>query len=373
MKDSKHIAIFVPSFLGGGVERMMVYLANYLVSRGYNIDYIVIKNYGPYKELLSDKVNLINLDKKRVLFSFFDLSIYLRKNKPDVLLSVMNYVNLIIFFANTISFTNTKHIISERDIPTNNINKSKFKYLFKIVVKKIYPKVDKIIAISKDVKIDLIKNFKIKPEKITVINNMVNLDLFDINHKVDKSLIYENIFDDNFKNQKIIIAIGRLVKYKNFSYLINSFSIAEKKNNNIRLLILGEGNERKDLEKQIETLNLTNKIALPGFLNESHKYLKCSDLFISTSIYEGFGNVIIEAMAAGLPVIVTDCIGGPKEIVQNGKFGDVVPLNKPQVLANKILERIESDFDKSISLNRAKDFSVDKISENYLNVLLNEC
>lgn len=372
MKKNKHIAIFVPSFMGGGVERMMVYLANNFVSRGIKVDYIVIKNRGPYKKLLSENVTLVDLKKKRVLFAVFALAKYLRKNRPGVLLTAMNYVNILAFFSNLISFTKTRLVISERNILSNNISRSKFKKIFKRLVEIIYPKIHRITAISKDVKDDLCENFKINTDKVVVINNMVDLDVFNDEINNFKPKLFKELFNENYTFQKIIIGIGRLVELKNFKYLIESFSRVQKKNENVRLVILGEGPERKNLEKLIYDLNLENKVCLPGFLENSHQYLKIADVFVSTSLYEGFGNVIIEAMAAGLPVIVTNCKGGPKEIVDYGKYGDIVPLDNVKVLASKITERLNQSFDKTISINRAQDFSIEKISQEYLNVLFDE-
>lgn len=371
MKKDRQIAIFVPSFMGGGVEKMMVYLANNFVSRGLAVDYVVIKNLGPYKNLLSNEVNLIDLKKERVLFAVFALAKYLRKNRPDVLLTAMNYVNIIAYFSNLISFTKTRLVISERAIPTNNINKSKFSIILKKLVKIIYPKTYRITAISKDVKNDLCNNFKISREKVVVINNMVDLTVFNEEVNYLKPSLFKDLFNESYTFQKIIIGIGRLVEYKNFKYLIEAFSRVQKKNENVRLVILGEGPERKNLEKLIYDLKIENKVCLPGFLENSHQYLKIADIFVSTSLYEGFGNVIIEAMAAGLPVIVTDCVGGPKEIVDFGKYGDIVPLDDVNALTLKIIERLNKGYDKSISLKRANDFRIDKISQKYLDVINN--
>lgn len=364
MKNNKHVAIFVPSFSGGGVEKMMVFLANNFVSRGISVDYIVIKNYGPYKKLLSSEVNLVDLKKKRLIFSMFALAKYLRKNTPGVMLSAMNYVNIMVIISTFISFKKIKLIISERAITSLNIKQSKFYVIIKILIKLLYKYPHKIIAISNDVKNDLLRNFNIEADKIIVIFNMV-----------DKKKI-ESIASNSLKlklgiseNKHVVIGVGRLDKFKNFQYLIHGLEILQKKLD-VHLIILGEGHEKENLQNQIKELDLQGNVSLLGFVDNPEEYLKISNLFVSTSTQEGFGNVIIEAMAAGVPVIVTDCLGGPKEIVCFGKYGEIVPLNKPNILAAKMEEVLTKKSHPNVKM-RANDFSIEKISQQYLKVLIN--
>jgi glycosyltransferase involved in cell wall biosynthesis len=372
MKNNEKIAIFLPSFLGGGVEKMMVYLANNFSERGFTVDYVVIKNYGPYKELLSEKVNLIDLNKKRVITSIFALASYLRKNKPDVLLTAMNYVSIVAYIANKLSLTNTKLVVSERAIPSKRLERNLKALVFKKTLSHVYSKSSQVIAISNDVKTDLINNFKVKSQGITVVHNMVDLNNIRLINNDKKLQLYNKYFNQDENIPPIIIAAGRLVEYKNFSYLIDAFYLLSKSNLKVKLIILGEGGERARLEKQIETYNLENRIKLPGFVTNPNDFYQISSLFVSTSKHEGFGNVIAEAMALGLPIIVSDCKGGPKEIVGYGKYGDIVPLNDVNLLALKITTKITEKYDASISVNRSKDFGVDKISQQYLQVLLDE-
>lgn len=372
MKKNKHIAIFLPSFLGGGVERMMVYLANNFSSKGYRVDLVVLKNHGPYKKLLSERVNLIDLKKKRVLFSIFSLAAYLRQNRPDVMLAAMNYVNVSAYFAHLFSFTKTRLVISERDIASKGVKKHKLGFIFKNLIKFIYPRTYKIIAISKDVGEDLIANFKIPRDKVVVINNMVDINLTTQLNQTQKQQLYVQCFDDSKYSSPIIISIGRLVPYKNFSYLINAFSMLSGTNSDVKLIILGEGPERQTLEKLILDLDLQERVKLMGFQDNPREFMQISSVFVSSSTHEGFGNVIIEAMAEGLPIIVTDCLGGPKEIVDYGKYGEIVPLDNEKELASRINMLLQTEYDSNLSIGRAKQFSIENISQEYLNVLLND-
>ncbi|EAP86964.1 glycosyltransferase [Croceibacter atlanticus] len=363
MKNSKHIAIFVPSFLGGGVEKMMVYLANNFVGKNYTVDYIVINNSGPYKKLLSSQVNIVDLRKKRILNTIFPLTKYLNNNKPDALLTAMNYVNIIAIVSCILSYNKINIIISERAITSLNIIQSRYSFLMKILIKLFYKYPKKIVAISTDVKTDLENNFNVKSKKIKVIYNMVNIN--KINKVIPDESIRKQLGIKTTNN--LLIAIGRLDKYKNFQYLISSL-VHLKNLNNTHLILLGDGEEKESLVNQINLLNLNKNVSLLGFVDNPESYLKVSNLFISTSTQEGFGNVIIEAMAAGVPVVVTNCLGGPREILCNGKFGELVPLNKPQILAKAIEKSLSRKKHPDIK-KRSKDFSINIISQQYLNFL----
>ncbi len=371
MNQNKQIAIVMPSFKGGGAERMMVYLANNFYKRGYKVDYIVVNSNGPYKTLLNDGVNLVNLNKSRMLYSIFSLSSYIFKNRPNVLLSALSYVNIIVYIANILSLRKVKLVVSERTVPSPRIPNYKFKRFYKYMLRFVYSRVDKVIAISFAVKKDLVENIHINHNKIEVIYNMVDIvNIEEIDFEKKKILYNQTFNNDNYLSSKIIIGVGRLESYKNFSYLINAFNILSKEHDEFKLIILGEGKERQKLEQLIKKYGLEDKVKLLGFVNNHMDYMQMSSLFVSPSKIEGFGNVIIEAMAVGLPIIVTDCIGGPKEIVEYGKYGDIVPLNRADLLAEQMHKTLTKKNQPNVK-KRAAEFSIDLISKQYLQVLLN--
>jgi len=372
INNNRHIAILLASFLGGGVEKMMVYLANNFAMRGYKVDLLLIRNRGPYKDLVAQNVNLIDFKKGRLISSILPLIRYLKENKPDVLLTATDFMNIGAYFANLISSTNTKLVLSERTILSrksdNNHNKI-YKRIHRRIVNHVYSRGDKIIAISNGTKEDLVINYNIPEEKIAVIYNMVKTeDIVSLTAKEKRELFDQHFQDKNY-NSQIVIGIGRLVALKNFHYLIDAIRLLSEENKSLKLLILGEGPERQNLQGLIDSYGLGERIKLIGFVKNPNDYMQISNVFALTSIYEGFGNVVIEAMASGLPVIVTDCVGGPKEIVDFGKYGDVVPLDNLEVLAKTIQKVLRKEVNLDVS-KRIKDFSIEKISEEYLRILL---
>jgi glycosyltransferase involved in cell wall biosynthesis len=134
---------------------------------------------------------------------------------------------------------------------------------------------------------------------------------------------------------------------------------------NTRLLILGEGALRNELQAQVDELNLSDVVKLHGFELNPYKYLAKSDLFVLSSIYEGFGNVIVEALALNVPVVSTDCPSGPSEILDNGTWGELVPINDPVTLSEAILRSLNTEQHNN-TLTRAQEFSVQKVAKHYI-------
>ncbi|MCL2154840.1 MAG: glycosyltransferase [Leptospirales bacterium] len=222
---------------------------------------------------------------------------------------------------------------------------------------------DKILCVSKGVENELADNGFDK-DKLITIYNPVSIDKINSMSKEKINGEHEFIFDKKFK---IIISVGRFVKAKNFPLLLESY-MEINKNIKSQLVIIGDGPERSKLEKLIID-NQQHDIYLLGWQENPFKYLKQSDLFVLSSNWEGFGNVIIEAMACGIPVISTDCPFGPREIIQNNVNGILVPVND-KVELSKAMSRVLSDrsFAKRLSSKgkqRSLDFSIDKITSQY--------
>nr|WP_241878977.1 glycosyltransferase [Psychrobacter sp. PraFG1]UNK05619.1 glycosyltransferase [Psychrobacter sp. PraFG1] len=166
----------------------------------------------------------------------------------------------------------------------------------------------------------------------------------------------------------MVLAVGRLTHQKDFATLIHAFKKVLK-NKACNLIILGEGELRCELEKLIKDLNLQDNVQLPGFVNNPYAWMSKADLFVLSSIYEGFGNVLVEAMACGTPVVSTDCPSGPSEILENGRWGSLVPTNDPDSLAEAILKALNNTkFKSELVKKRAEDFSVDNSLSGYIAV-----
>lgn len=361
------ISIIVPNLTGGGAEKIAVNLANYYSSLGYKIDLVLFKKYGAYIELLNNKINIVDLNVSRSRYAILSLRNYFKENKSNIILSVKRDVNIIVGLSclgldiNTITYREANTL--DDVLNMRFINKIIYKTLMKIT----YLKAKYIIANSDDTKSDLIKNKIVDKEKIKVIINPVlpleykELLKLDCSHKWL-----------NDKNLKVILSVGRLHKQKDFVFLIESFSEVIKYNKLARLVIVGEGEEKENLLSLIEVLNLSDFIDIVSFQSNIFPYYKKAKVFALTSKWEGFGNVIVESLSAGTKVVCTNCSGGPKMILENGKYGYLIELNNKHAFVNALLKELDSSIEKDDRLiTYSEKFTVQNVAKLYLQLIIN--
>jgi len=361
------LCIVTPSLAGGGAERIAVNLANYYTKKGVETTLIAIRGEGPYKSQISPKVKFIDLNVSRVRYSLWRIYKEIKVQQPTHIVSALRGSSMIlgiIFSLNRkpkliFREANTMNAIAKLEAPKRR------RSIFRLRL--AYFRANKIIANSPDTKADLGK-FKITNyKKIKVIPNPVLPHNYQIlaNKPISDSWI-------NNKNLKVILNVGRLHEQKNQQFLIKSFGPLAKKNKNLRLIILGDGEEKSNLLSLINNLKLSDFVKIVPFQENPWPYYKNADLFVLTSQWEGFGNVIVEALACGTPVISTDCLGGPAYILENGKYGQLVPPNDKIALQKKIIDVINGriSFNKEELIQRGNEFTVDKIAQRYLQEIL---
>jgi glycosyltransferase involved in cell wall biosynthesis len=365
----KKIAFFLPSMRGGGAERVMATLAREFANLGHDVDMILASAEGPYLSELGEGVRVISLNKKCVSYSLIDLVKYLKKEKPDVLLSSLNNANIVSIVAKKIANTKTRVIIRQANtLSLNQLNISgKIRVRDRVLpslVRYIYPYADVVVAVSNGVKSDLIEYAGIDKNKIVVIYNPV----------ID-SKIYERALEDidhpwlQDRSSPVILSVGRLNRQKDYETLIRAVEIVAK-HMSIRLIILGEGGERRSLEKMVADKQMSEYVSMPGFVDNPFPFIKQADVFVLSSIFEGLPNVLIQSLALGTPVISTDCPYGPREILEDGLSGRLVPVQNPSMLASSLLNYFAKSEDilgaTSVSLSR---FCVATCVKKYFNLI----
>jgi len=370
-KDNKiKIVFFLGGLGGGGAERVASNLMQHLNRNRFNITLVLCEDEVVYP-IPDDIKKYVLLDnKKNIFFKHFTkiLNFYriLIKEKPDVILSFIEYPNIInVLFKYIFPLRNIKHIISVRIYSSIYLKDS---FLVKTLCKVFYKKADKVIAVSKGCANDLNKRFGVPVDKVIAIYNPLDLK------NIDK-LKNEEIQDHWFKNDNPkIIAVGRLDKAKGHDYLLRAFKIVRENGINADLIILGEGKERDNLKNLAKELKIEDYVMLPGFERNPYKFVSKSGIFVLSSLYEGFPNVLIEAMACGVPVIATRCPSGPEEIITDGVNGLLVPVKDEKALAEAMIDLL-MDKNKLERLakegrKKAEDFDVEKIVKEYEKVFL---
>ncbi|MBE0472417.1 MAG: glycosyltransferase [Methyloprofundus sp.] len=364
MYQKYKISIITPSLNGGGAERVAINLANHFVSVGNEVDLVVFKLIGPYQSLISPGVNVVDLNVSRTRYVFLKMRRYLRANRNSLVLSVIRDSNIFVGLAaiglrlKSITYreANTLDGVLSKNLP------SRFIYLS--LMKLAYSRADNIIANSDDTKADLVGNGLTNKNKVSVIRNPVLVP----NYEKSKSA---HVDEDWFRRSdlKVVLSVGRFHPQKNFLFLISVFKEVYHENQSARLMIVGEGEEKQCLLDQIKKEGLTEVVKLVEFQGNIYPYYENADLFALTSEWEGFGNVLVEALSVGLPVVSTNCPGGPKMILKNGKYGMLIPLGDKQAYVDALLKSLESPAKSQDSIEYAKRFTVESVAKDYLEVM----
>lgn len=363
----KKIVIFYPSFERGGVEVILLNLIKFFLKKKIevvlvtsNIKKNIFKNKKFQSIIFKTKSSLIIPDRiSKALGATKVLVKELNKsnNKNTIVLSLQGS-SLAILVSKFLGF---KIIVrnAEDTISSTIFAENKFQSLIILFLKVIlYNFSDKIISNSKGSGNSLKKIF-VKKEKIFPIYNPY---LKKINKNINK------------RRSNYLLSVGRLTKQKDFKNLIISFSLIKNQIPNYKLIIIGDGHLRNELQNLIENLNLKKKIFLMGWKKNLKKYYLNSKLFILNSLYEGFGNVLVDAINFDLPIITTNCKSGPNEIIDYGKGGFLTPIKNPKLLSKKILFCIKnyklaqkkSQYAKKI----IKKFDCEINSEKYFKLML---
>jgi len=326
----KKIVIFYPSFERGGVEIILLNLINFFLKKKIEIVLItsnikknIFKNSRFQSRIIKKNFSLIMPDRISKAFTasntlFKELK---RSNNKNTIVFSLQGSSLAILVSKFLGF---KIIVrnAEDAVASTIFAENKFQSLIILFLKIfLYNFSDKIISNSKGSGNSLKKIF-IKKKKIFPIYNPYL-------KKVNKNI--------NIKRYEYLLSVGRLTKQKDFNNLIISFSLIKDKIPNYKLIIIGDGHLKNELQNLIEILHLKKRVLLKGWKNNLKKYYLNSKLFILNSLYEGFGNVLIDAINFDLPIITTNCKSGPNEIIEYGKGGFLVPISNPKLLSKKIL------------------------------------
>lgn len=359
------ICIVTPSFVGGGAERIAVNLANCYAEQGYEVVLMAFKAAGPYMNQIDQSVRVIDLN-SRIRYGLFNLRKALKREQPTHILSVMRGVNILLGLYG-LFWKNAGLVFREANTMNAVVAMPPFRRLiYKTLMRITYSSADKVIANSDDTKQDLISNGIIPQQRVVVIGNPVlPPDFEQLAHAaVDHPWLRQ-------PQLGVILTVGRLHKQKNQAMLIIAFAKLANDMDNLRLIILGEGEERENLLALATGLGVGEKIDIVPFRINPYPFYKNADLFALTSDWEGFGNVLVEAMACGTPVISTDCPGGPRTILNNGRFGTLVPVGDVDTLAGAIVRTLNgaSNNDQASAKNQAIVFGVGSISKAYIEVL----
>ena len=365
MKNSSPtIAFFIPNLEGGGAERAFVDLANQFVDLGVRVDLVLVRAKGPYLSEVRNEVRVVDLQSSRTTFAVLKLSRYLRKNRPDAVISGLDNANITSMVACIAAGCSKRAILTQRSIPSEcyGLHYPHIQRLWLTILRLIYVRARLIISNSHAASRDLCEGFGIPPAKLAVIHNSVDID------RIDQLAIEDPKHPWTTSWAKpLLLSVGSLRPVKNFSTLLNAFAIV-RQSLDCNLVVLGEGTERNRLEALAQEIGVSNSVQFLGFDANPFRWMSKASLLISSSITESCPNVIQQALACGTPIVATDCPGGTSEILEGGKWGRLVPVANPQAMADAIIATLK-DKSHPDGRMRAADFDPQKNANEYLKVI----
>ncbi|WP_405571302.1 glycosyltransferase [Winogradskyella sp. Asnod2-B02-A] len=377
------LGILIYSLSGGGAERQASYILDYCSKNNIDVHLILMNTTIKYE--LPEGLQIHYIEKSdasesgvlkalKIPIIAYKYSRLLKKLKITHSVSLLTRPNFINVIASKLTSYKFKVITNELAFPTLQYSYKGFQSNFnKTLIKSLYKKSDMVIGNSEGNAIDLITNFKVPSERMEVVHNPIDLE------KIYNIEPIDSFFDDKKFN---MITLGRLDKGKNHIMLINA--IHKLQNPLLRLYIFGIGPMQEELEQLIEKLDINAQVFLMGFDPNPYKYLKSANLFIFGSNHEGFPNVLLEAMACGLPILSTNCQSGPSEImkletvkddIMVTDYGILVPIKNTELMAKGIRYFVNNKaFTEDCKANgkrRIEDFEKDKILKEYLTLISN--
>lgn len=370
MIQKKRLLCFTSSLDGGGAEKHLLRLIASMDQTVFETSLAIARTGGAFEYLLPVDVPLYPLSKGkyksstvRMAQAVKPLRRLIQEIKPDILYSVMDYANIVALMASKDLECAPVRVLSVQNTPSQAYLRPG-NYMGRIFVKmmrSLYPQSDKIVALSQGVARDLLHVVPNISEQLQVIYNAgVDIELLQS--------LDESIEEELPSDKPLIVACGSLTEQKGFDYLLEAFATIQQILPAC-LWIIGEGSKRAELEEKIRKLKLLDSVRLLGFKSNPYKYMAAAEVFVLSSLWEGFGNVVVEAMASGAAVVATDCPHGPGEIITDGVTGLLVPPANSSSLAQAVIRLLkDSELRNKLSQNgrsRSRDFDAKVIAYQY--------
>ena len=393
------IAVLMNALDMGGAERAIVHLARGMTRRGLALDVALVKRSGPLLDDLPAEARIIELGTAsrlrawshlfrlpestrrlvcrrgvfakhqalpKVIRSIPRIVDYLRKARPAALLTTLPNNNIAALWASFLAQSETRIVVREANMLSIEIAhaRQRFERHLSTLAREWYPHAAGVIAVSDGVAADLAELTALPRARITTVHNPVDIErVTRLGAEPPKDTWADS------EGPPLVLAVGRLAPQKDYATLLRAFAriVACRP---ARLVILGEGTERPALEMLAEDLGIAKSVRLPGLCANPYAYMARAKVLVLSSAWEGFPNVLIEALACGCPVVSTDCPSGPAELLENGRFGRLTPVGDDVALAEAVVQTLSAPPSPARLRERAARFSLDAALDRYLSVML---
>jgi glycosyltransferase involved in cell wall biosynthesis len=360
--NSNRIAFFFSTSGHSGVDRAVKHLIPSLVSRGYQVDLLHVDKHGPYVDPHQQGVRVIELGQKSTYLCLLPLIKYLRTEQPRVLLSDKDRVNRTALLAKYLSKSQCYQVLSSGTTISIDLQHRGWleRWIQKNSMGRLYPYADQVIVNSEGVADDMTDYTGLSRSLIKV---------------VPRPVIPNEVFNTQFSRPDhpwfaegeppVILGVGELGERKDFETLIRAFAKLRAVRE-CRLVLLGKGKQKEQLQALAMELGVEQDVDLAGFKTNVFDYMAHAALFALTSLWEGLGFVLIEALALGTPVVSVDCPSGPREILDNGKYGPLVATKDVDALSKAMQDTLTNPLDKQTLKQAAMPYSTEVATDAYL-------
>jgi glycosyltransferase involved in cell wall biosynthesis len=363
---NRKIVLFIADFRPAGAERVFANLAGSLSDCGFDVVLLVGSlREAAYLETLPPAVRVCELGIRHMRYAIPAMIRFLRRERPAVVMSARDHSNIVAIAAVKIARTRTRTIATIHQTISQDMkgHKSLRERLVYRTMLWCVPHADAIVSVSHGTAADFADLARIPPERIRVIYNPVLGPSLkqDANEPLDHPWFGQG-------KPPVVLGIGRLTAQKNFPNLVQAVALV-RETRDVRLLILGEGEDRPALEQLVRSQRLSDYVALPGVVRNPYAFLKAAALFVLSSAWEALPTVLIEALGCGCPVVSTDCPSGPREILQDGRLGRLVPVRDAAALAEAILAALQDECPNVVTEDDLKPYTYQAATDAYVRLI----
>jgi glycosyltransferase involved in cell wall biosynthesis len=357
------ISILLPDLRGGGAERVSIDLARAFRILGHEVDFVLLEAKGEFLAETKRDFFIADLGVKKFRSTLKPLARYLRNRQPEAMIANMWPLTSASVIGRIFSHTKTRLLLVEHTTLsasyaswgyTNNL-------MMRASIRATYWLADKIAAVSIGAANDTATLAGLAKHRVAVLYNPIPKRPKPSSEAVAMA---EQLW--SCPNQQRILSVGNLKDAKNYPLLLRAFASLSRRD--VRLMILGSGDDTA-LRGLAYDIGIAERVIFPGFYLDPSPFYETADLFVLSSDHEGFGNVIVEALSFGLPIVSTDCPSGPAEILEYGRWGRLVPVGDTRALANAMNEVLSATTDREALKRRAADFAPEIAARKYLKLL----
>ncbi|SDP62391.1 Glycosyltransferase involved in cell wall bisynthesis [Sulfitobacter litoralis] len=359
--QQRPIALMLGSFFGRGVCRVRLNLCAALITRGYKVDLLVVSGEGEMRDDVPKGVRVIDLQASRALKAIPKIAKYIRREQPIAIISAEDHLNVATLIARKLSrrappISVSSHVLHHIDAGKPFWTK---RYWTRFALRLIYPWATSRIAVSSGMADTMAEVTGLQRNNIDTVFNAIVTE--DINKRAQEACPHPWLED---QEHPVVLGVGRLTDIKDFPTLIRAFAKVHE-SHKARLIILGDGHRERELRELVHQIGLDDVVYFTGYVDNPFTFLSRASLFVLSSRNEGLPGVLIQAMACGCPVVSTDCPHGPREILDDGRFGPLVPVGNVAALSKTMAEVLDHPPDPSTLKDRAALFEVNHIIDEY--------